>query len=92
MKTPSIQIHDQTRKKTGDKYTVKYFGKNSKQLAPTQGFNDAKAVKTHIKAMFNCVYEGALSFEQGLARTPIDYTKEQKFAKSGFASPKPVKK
>jgi hypothetical protein len=89
MKTPSIQIHDQTRKNTSDKYTVKYFGKNSKELAPTQGFNDVKAVKTHIRAMYHCVCVSGNEYE---ARQPIDCTVEQKFAKSGFAMPAPKNK
>nr|WP_298658540.1 hypothetical protein [uncultured Flavobacterium sp.] len=94
MKTPSVQIYDAkpSKKNPNAKYIVKYVGKNGEPLSQSESLNDIKAVKTHLKAMFNCVYEGALSFEQGLARTPIDYTKEQKFAKSGFASPKPVKK
>ena len=80
MKASSIQIHDFTRKNTSDKFTVKYFGKNGKELAPTQGFNDVKAVKTHIKAMQSCVAPNADSYT---FRTPIDFSKDQKLAKSG---------
>ncbi len=92
MKTPSIQIHDQTRRKTGDKYTVKYIGANGKPLAPTQGFNDVKAVKTHIAAMRKCVV--TYSIDSSIYRKPNDHTKEQKFSKSGYANaaPKPKTK
>lgn len=88
MKTPTIQIHDSKRRilvlneETGEKerttvvgYTVKTVAKNGQILQVSEVFNDAKAVKTHIKAMMLawCSDE--------LAVTIVDKTKETKFSK-----------
>ena len=86
MKTPSIQIHDAkpSKKNPNAKYTVKYVAKNGEKLAPAETFNDVKAVKTHINAMRKCVAPNSDGYT---FRTPQDHTKEQKFAKSGYANP-----
>ena len=89
---PSIQIHDAkpSKKNPNAKFMVKY---NGEPLAPTESFNDAKAVKTNIAAMRKCVV--ATVFAEGALvafRLPADHTVEQKFVKSGFASVKPATK
>lgn len=93
MKTPSIRIVDAkpSKKNPNAKFKVEYVAKNGELLAPAETFNDAKAVKTHIAAMRNCVVI-ALSESSSTYRVPQDYTTEQKFAKSGYALPKPEQK
>jgi hypothetical protein len=92
MKTPSIRIVDAkpSKKNPNAKFKVEYVAKNGELLAPSETFNDAKAVKTHIAAIRNCVVE--YSIDQKIFRTPQDHTAEQKFAKSGYALPKPEQK
>ena len=92
---PSIQIHDAkpSKKNPNAKFMVKYIGANGEPLAPTESFNDAKAVKTNIAAMRKCVV--ATVFAEGALvafRLPANHTVEQKFVKSGFASVKPATK
>ena len=83
MKQSTIQIHDTkpSKKNPNAKYIVKSVGKNSEPLSQSEVLNDVKAVKTHIKAMENCW--------QTHPHVPVnicDCTRDQKFAKSGFAS------
>lgn len=86
MKNPSIQIHNTkpSRKNPNAKYVVKSVGKNGEILQSSESLNDVKAVKTHFNAMQKLWNLGNYPIEH-----LIDYTKEQKFSKSGFALPKP---
>jgi hypothetical protein len=92
MKTSKIQIHDAkaSKKNPNAKYVVKYVGKNGEPLCQSETLNDVKAVKTHIKAMYHCSNNGGDYEIYG--RNPIDCTVEQKFVKSGFATPQPKSK
>jgi len=83
MKQPSIQIHDAkpSKKNPNAKYQVKYVAGNGEPLAQSESLNDVKAVKTHINAMRSCV-----AAPDAVLRKPTDHTKDQKFAKSGFAT------
>jgi hypothetical protein len=91
MKQPSIQIHDArpSKKNPNATYIVKYVGKNGEPINTSEALNDVKAVKTNIRAAYRCASLSGNEFE---ARQPIDYTKEQKFAKSNYAAPNPKKK
>jgi uncharacterized protein YegP (UPF0339 family) len=93
MKTPSIRIVDAkpSKKNPNAKFKVEYVAKNGELLAPSETFNDAKAVKTHIAAIRNCVVI-TLDESSSTHRVPQDHTAEQKFAKSGYALPKPEQK
>lgn len=93
MKTPSIKILDAkpSKKNPNAKYRIEYEAKNNESLADAETFNDVKAVKTHIIAMRNCVVVTAFSTDVSF-RIPVDHTKEQKFAKSGFAIAAPAPK
>jgi len=84
MKTPSIQIHDAkpSRKNPNAKYIVKSVSKNGEPLQQSEALNDVKAVKTHMAAMDKLWNTG--SYTSSLC---YDHTKEQKFAKSGYANP-----
>ena len=83
MKTPSIQIHDAkpSKKNPNAKYIVKSVSKNGEPLQQSEALNDVKAVKTHILAMAKLWGGGLIPYET------YDFTKEQKFAKSGYANP-----
>jgi hypothetical protein len=89
MKTPSIQIHDAkpSKKNPNAKYIVKSVSKNGEPLQQSEALNDVKAVKTHMAAMdklWNTIsYTASLRFFS----LCYDHTKEQKFAKSGYANP-----
>jgi len=84
-KQPSIQIHDAkpSKKNPNAKYKVQSVGKNGETLQSSEALNDVKAVKTHINAMCNCWK----SDPHNPTFQMIDHTKEQKFSKSGYASP-----
>lgn len=86
MKTPSIKILDakKSKKNPNAKYRVEYEAKNNEPLADAETFNDVKAVKTHLKAMRSCIVAEPTSWD--IFRVPEDHTKQQKFAKSGFAT------
>ena len=89
MKAPSIQIHDAkpSKKNPNAKYIVKSVGKNGELLQSSEAVNDVKAVKTHIKAMDNLWNMSTFA-----KCTSTDHTKEQKFAKSGYAIAAPQPK
>lgn len=91
MKTPSIQIHDAkpSKKNPNAKYIVKSVSKNGEPLQQSEALNDVKAVKTHIKAMCECWGRefNTTQSTEAFKKTLHDHTKEQKFAKSGYANP-----
>ena len=88
-KKGSIQIHDVKRRRKNEEgeivtmkgYMIKSVGKNGEILQCSEILNDVKAVKTHFAAMCKLWNTGEAD--------PIaaDYTKEQKFTKSGIALP-----
>lgn len=75
-----------SKKNPNAKYRVVSVGKNGETLQQSEALNDEKAVKTHIKAM-NKIWSVFSSNPK-----PLDHTKEQKFAKSGFAIATPAPK
>ena len=87
-KKGSIQIHDLKRRRKVDGvvttvtgYIIKSVGRNGEILQCSEILNDVKAVKTHFTAMCNL---------WNMGDTPpiaADYTKDQKFTKSGIALP-----
>jgi len=89
MKTSSIRIYDvkPSKKNPNAKYVVKYIAKNGEHLASSESLNDVRAVKTHIAAMGKCVVDYAIGTPP--FRESHDHTKEQKFAKSGYAIANP---
>lgn len=85
-KSPKILILDCKPNKAGDLYRVSYVAANGEKLAPMQGYNDVKAVKTGINSMRKCVTEILGSVHDLIIfRVPTDMTVLQKFAKSGYA-------
>lgn len=96
MKNSSIRIFDakSSRKNPNAKYIVKSVGKNGELLQSSEALNDVKAVKTNINAMCKVWWTELNTIQSsGRFRQQIqDHTKEQKFAKSGFAIEAPQPK